>query len=41
MSDGYSPRKKGKMTRQGQGYRSKFGTKNSKKYYRKKKRGQG
>ena len=37
----YAPRKGLKKTRQGQGRGSKFGTKNSKKYYVKKKRGQG
>jgi len=38
----YSPvRKKAKKTRQGQGKGSKFGNIGSKKYYRKKKRGQG
>lgn len=41
IKDEYKPRKKGKVTRQGQGHCSKFGTKGSKKYYRKKKRGQG
>ncbi len=40
-TDEYSPRKNGKKTRQGQGRGSKFGLKGSKKYYRKKKRGQG
>jgi hypothetical protein len=37
----YTPRKGLKKTRQGQGRGSKFGMKNSKKYYVKKKRGQG
>ena len=37
----YTPRKGVKKTRQGQGRGSKFGVKNSKKYYVKKKRGQG
>tara|TARA_R110002020_G_scaffold373546_1_gene585074 strand:- start:74 stop:205 length:132 start_codon:yes stop_codon:yes gene_type:complete len=39
--DEFSPRKGIKKTRQGQGRGSKFGSKGSKKYYRKKKRGQG
>lgn len=37
----YTPRKGLKKTRQGLGRGSKFGMKNSKKYYVKKKRGQG
>tara|TARA_R100000655_G_scaffold109980_1_gene166773 strand:- start:3636 stop:3770 length:135 start_codon:yes stop_codon:yes gene_type:complete len=37
----YKPRKGGKKTRQGTGRNSKFGIKGSKKYYRKKPRGQG
>ena len=41
LTNDYSPTKKGKKTRQGDGRSSKFGTKGSKKYYRKKKRGQG
>ncbi len=40
-TDEYNPRKGEKKTRQGFGRGSKFGIKNSKKYYRKKKRGQG
>jgi len=39
--DEYYPRKGQKKTRQGQGRGSKFGMKGSKRYYRKKKRGQG
>lgn len=41
LSDDYKPKRKGKKTRQGEGRNSKFGTKGSKKYYRKKKVGQG
>ena len=41
MSDDYKPKGGIKKTRQGQGRGSKFGNKASKKYYRKKKRGQG
>ena len=41
MNDDYKPRKGIKKTRQGSGRGSKFGNKGSKKYYRKKKRGQG
>ena len=37
----HKPRKRGKKTRQGAGNNSKFGRKGSKKYYRKKPRGQG
>jgi len=41
INDEYKPKKNGKKTRQGEGRCSKFGIKGSKKYYRKKKRGQG
>ena len=41
IANEYTPRKGVKKTRQGQGRGSKFGNKNSKKYYVKKKRGQG
>ena len=41
MSDDYKQRKRIKKTRQGDGRGSKSGNKGSKKYYRKKKRGQG
>jgi len=41
INDEYKPKKSEKKTRQGQGRGSKFGIKGSKKYYRKKKRGQG
>ncbi len=37
----YKPKKGKKKTRQGEGRGSKSGTKNSKKYYKKKRRGQG
>jgi len=37
----YTPKKGVKKTRQGDGRGSKFGNKCSKKYYKKKKRGQG
>ena len=41
MNDEYRPRKGIKRTRQGDGRGTKFGNKSSKKYYRKRKRGQG
>ncbi len=41
LSNEYNPKERGKKTRQGDGRGSKFGIKGSKKYYRKKKRGQG